>query len=163
MGRKSEQLQIRVTAGQKAMLKRRAQASGLDLSSYVLSRALPAEAERFAAIVRSVQNDARRSYALAELNDFLVAAAPDTFAESMDVVPSPAMSAYVRNYVAAMVEQAAHQKGVDPPGWTHNIEPLAEPHFVTTLTSLRPHLLRAAPVPFKRRNIFVDAAVGARI
>jgi hypothetical protein len=41
--------------------------------------------------------------------------------------------------------------------------PLAEPYFATSLKSLREHLLVAAPIPFKRRNIFVDASVGARV
>jgi hypothetical protein len=62
-----------------------------------------------------------------------------------------------------MVEQAAHQQDVVPPAWVRDVEPLDEPHFAVPLSSLRLHLLRAAPVPFKRRNIFVDSAVGDRV
>ncbi len=69
----------------------------------------------------------------------------------------------MRNYVAAMVEQAAHMKRVRPPAWTARVEPLETPWFATSLESLRLHLLRASPVPFKRRNLFVDSAVGARV
>ncbi len=39
---KSHQLQIRVSAGQKAALRRQARRAGLDMSTYVLARALPA-------------------------------------------------------------------------------------------------------------------------
>ena len=62
-----------------------------------------------------------------------------------------------------MVEQAAAQKGVTPPPWLREIEPLVEPHFATPLAGLRLHLLRASPVPFRRRNIFVDTGVGGRV
>lgn len=62
-----------------------------------------------------------------------------------------------------MVEQAAHKKSLAPPDWVRDIEPLSVPWFATPLSSLRMHLLRAAPVPFKRRNLFVDAAVGGRV
>jgi hypothetical protein len=43
------------------------------------------------------------------------------------------------------------------------VAPLEEPHFGAPLQSLRLHLLAASPVAFKRRNIFVDAAVGDRV
>jgi hypothetical protein len=62
-----------------------------------------------------------------------------------------------------MVEQAAHLKGVSSPVWTTTIPPLDAPRFATTLTSLRPYLLAASPVSFKRRNIFVDASIGGRV
>lgn len=74
-----------------------------------------------------------------------------------------ALSPFLQNYVAAMVEQAAHKKSLAPPDWVRDIEPLSVPWFATPLSSLRMHLLRAAPVPFKRRNLFVDAAVGGRV
>jgi hypothetical protein len=60
-----------------------------------------------------------------------------------------------------MVELAAHQKGVVPPAWVREVPPLDEPHFATPLEGLR--LLRASPVPFKRRNIFIDSSVGDRV
>jgi hypothetical protein len=69
----------------------------------------------------------------------------------------------MQNYVAAMVEQAAAQRKRSAPAWTRNVVPLDEPWFATRLRGLRLHLLRASPVPFKRRNIFIDAGVGARV
>ena len=63
----SEQLQIRVTARQKATLKRLAAAAGQDVSAYVLSRALPEKRLEFASLLRSLEDEADRRYALAEL------------------------------------------------------------------------------------------------
>ena len=62
-----------------------------------------------------------------------------------------------------MFDQAATTKGVLTPSWTRDVVPLDEPYFATPLESVRPYLLRVAPVPFKRRNLFVDAAIGARV
>jgi hypothetical protein len=61
-----------------------------------------------------------------------------------------------------MVEQACARKGEEHPEWTSAVSPLDRPRFVVELESLRPHLLRASPVPFKRRNIFIDATIGDR-
>jgi hypothetical protein len=164
MAGKTAQLQIRVTPQQKAALKRRAAALGLDVSGYVLSRLVPPLSERFAAILRALESDdGDDRYALAELNDLLHRLSALEFAESVSVAPSRVMSPYLRNYVAAMVEQAAFQKDVAPPSWVRDIAPLVEPRFATPLRGLRTHLLVSAPVPFKRRNIFVDSGVGARV
>jgi len=162
MSAKSAQLQIRVTPRQKAALKRHASAAGLDVSSYVLARVLPVESDRFAVIVRSIANAAEHRFALAELNDFLHACAPIAFSEAVARANVGELSPFLQNYVAAMVEQAAGQKHAPPPSWVRDVLPLDDPHFATPLRSLRMHLLRSAPVSFKRRNIFVDAAVGDR-
>ncbi|MEA3247634.1 MAG: DUF1778 domain-containing protein, partial [Gemmatimonadota bacterium] len=163
MTAKSSQLQIRVTPRQKSALKQRAALAGLDVSAFVLSRALPPESARFADLLRALRNEERARFVLAELNDFLETCAPATFADAVahaDVAPLPARTA---NYVAAMVEMAAHRKGVAPPEWTAGVPPLDEPWFGTSLTRLRPHLLAASPAPFRRRNIFVDATIGDRV
>jgi len=73
------------------------------------------------------------------------------------------LSPLLGNYVAAMVEQAAAQKNVLPPKWVRDVAPLDQPFFASELASLRLHLLCSSPVPFKRRNIFVDSSIGARI
>jgi uncharacterized protein (DUF1778 family) len=161
---KSEYLQIRVTPAQKSLLKRRAAAAGLDVSSYVLSRALPTAQSRFEELVRGLAEASTETrYILAELNDHLAATGS---AGLMGVVADTEMSRltpFLQNYVAAMVEHAAWQKGVRPPPWTADVVPLDEPHFAAPLKGLRLHLLKCAPVAYKRRNIFVDAAVGARV
>jgi uncharacterized protein (DUF1778 family) len=163
MPAKTEQLQIRVTPQQKMALKRLADAAGRDVSSYVLSRLVPPEQDRFADVLRALETEADRRFALAELNDFLHACPPIVFREAVGRADLGDLSPYLQNYVAAMVEQAADQKHLAPPAWVGDIAPLDAPHFATRMKSLRLHLLQAAPVPFKRRNIFVDAGVGARI
>lgn len=160
---KTEQLQIRVTANEKAALKRLARRSGQDVSSYVLSRALPKPRLQFQEVVEAVADDDERRYALAELNDLLTKWTAGELADAIGDAPSLPRSPYWRNYVAAMVEQAAHQKSIAAPRWLAEIESLAEPHFAVPLANLRLHLLRVSPVPFRRRNIFVDSAVGDRV
>lgn len=167
MSVKGEQLQIRVTSRQKATLKVRAVAAGLDVSSYVLACALPPHDERFAEILHALTDTANHRVALAALNDFLTACPPIAYyaavrqtAWTMRLLTT--LSPFLQNYVAAMVEQAAHQKDVPPPEWVRDIASLDEPWFATRLRSLRQHLLAAAPVAFKRRNLFVDSTIGDR-
>jgi hypothetical protein len=163
MNVKSQQLQIRVTPRQKAALKRSAAAAGLDVSTWVLARVLPSEIDRFRDLLRSLEVDANRRFALAELNDFLLAVAPIEFSNALSGASVRKLSPMLQNYVAAMVELAASQKKLPPPSWVREIAPLEQPHFATSLKSLRPYLLRVSPIPFKRRNIFVDASIGARV
>lgn len=160
---KSQHLQIRVTPEQKAALKRQARRSGTDVSTFVLTRALPPAANRFAELLAALGREDESRFALAELNDLLTALAP---AELRVVVADGdlrGLSPYLQNYVAAMVEQAAYRSRVAPPAWVNDVEPLTEPRFATSLPSLRLHLLSSAPVPFRRRNVFVDSAVGDRV
>jgi uncharacterized protein (DUF1778 family) len=163
MATKSQYLQIRVTPRQKTMLKRLAAAAGQEVSSYVLSRALPAARLRFEELVALLSDGADHRYVLAELNDLLSALAPAELADAIAQADTARLSPLLRNYVAAMVEQASHRAHLPPPSWTTLIEPLDVPWFAAPLAGLRPHLLRASPVPFKRRNLFVDASVGDRV
>lgn len=163
MATKSRQLQIRITPAQQRALKRLSRRADMDVSTYVLARALPAAAARFEEILHSLRRDAGHRFALADLNDFLDALAPAQFGDAVAAAPLEGLAPLLRNYVAAMVEQAAHRKGEPSPSWVRDVAPLEEPYFAVPFRRLRPHLLRAAPVPFKRRNIFVDAAVGDRV
>lgn len=104
--------------------------------------------------------DVKPGYILAELNDVLTAAAGDQF----DFLEAPQIQdPYLANYVAAMVELAAHIRGVVPPAWTSGIQPLSQPVFAVPWQSLRAHLLLESPVPFRRRNIFINASIGGRV
>lgn len=162
-GVKTQQLQIRVTPEQKAALARLARRAGQDVSSFVLSRVLPLAAHRFGELLHALRDADRAPFALAELNDLLTDLAPRELAELAAGAEIRGLSPYLRNYVAAMVELAAHRKGIPPPGWVREVEPLGKPHFATPLAGLRLHLLQASPVPFRRRNLFVDASVGDRV
>jgi hypothetical protein len=163
MATKSRQLQIRVTDAQKTRVRRLAKAAGQEISAYVLSRVLPAESARFAELIRGLRQAADRRFWLAELNGFLTGLAPVEFPEAVARADLAGLSPLDRNYVAALVEQAAARNRVAPPEWVAEVPPLVEPYFATTLRSLRPHLLRAAPVAFKRRNLFVDTGLGGRV
>jgi uncharacterized protein (DUF1778 family) len=163
MTTKSEYLQIRVTPRQKSELKRRAHREGRDVSSYVLTRALPPLQDRFAEILRNLSSDESPRFALAELNDFLTVLVPMELPEAAGAPELDDLSPFLRNYVAAMVEVAAGRLRIPPPSWTASVEALDRPWFATPLQGLRLHLLASAPIPFRRRNLFVDATVGDRI
>lgn len=163
MAGRTTYIQIRVTPEEKATLRRLAQSSGQDLSGYVLSRALPASQLRFHEILRLLGDEAGARYALAELNDLLSSLAPAELPDVIQHADVSALSTYLMNYVAAMVEHACGLKRVSTPSWIQSVPPLEAPHFASPLKSHRLHLLRASPVPFKKRNIFVDASVGARV
>lgn len=163
MARRSQQIQIRVTPGEKTTLKRLARRAGQDLSSYCRGRTLPGRQAIFDQILCLLRKEEDWRFALAELNDFLSRLAPMQMEEAVQYADLRGLSPLAQNYVAAMVEQAAHQKGVEAPAWTNDVPPLEEPFFGTPFRSLRPYLLKAAPVAFKRRNIFVDAGVGDRV
>jgi uncharacterized protein (DUF1778 family) len=163
MAPRNAQLQIRVTPQQKTLLRQRARAAGLGMSAYVLARALESHADRFAPLVRALASTEDARPVLAELHDLLAQLTPAEFEPVTGAAHIAGLSPYLANYVAAMTEHTAHLKRVDAPAWTRTVPPLDVPHFVTPLRSLRTHLLRNAPVPFKRRNIFVDSSVGARV
>lgn len=163
MARKSDQLQIRVTPREKAALKKAAAAAGQDVSQYVLARALPHARARFAELLALLESGSDHRYVLAELNDLLSAQSAGELRDAVTVAPPERLPAFLKNYIAAMVEQASHSKRVSPPEWTRSIIPLDAPYFAVPLEGLRLHLLRASPVPFKRRNIFIDSALGARV
>jgi hypothetical protein len=160
---KTEQLQIRVTAGEKASLRALAARAGMDVSAFVLSRVLPDVQREFVALLSHLADAGRRRYALAELNDLLTdISAADLPRACATPVGLDALDEVTQNYVAAMVEEAAGHLGVEPPFWTAEIEPLRVPWFPEGTSLLRPWLLMASPVPFRRRNIFIESSLGTR-
>jgi uncharacterized protein (DUF1778 family) len=162
---KTEQLQIRLAAAEKAAIQRAAARAGMDMSAWVLAKLLPHGSRLFHTLSQALaaaDSDECR-YVLAELNDFLSGLAPREFAAAVAERPAQPLDLYLANYLAAMIETAAHRLGVDPPAWTAEIAALEEPVFGTTLQGLRLHLLLNAPPPFRRRNIFVDSSIGDRV
>ncbi len=163
MSTKTSQLQIRISPEQKDRLKALAAQADRDVSQYVLGRVFPARSGRLQDILHTLERKADCRFELAELNDFLSDLGPSEFTASVESVDLVELSPFARNYVCALAEQAARIRGLTPPAWTKAVEPLAEPYFAAPLLSLRPHLLRVSPVPFRRRQLFVDSALGDRV
>ncbi|MBI5601264.1 MAG: DUF1778 domain-containing protein [Gemmatimonadetes bacterium] len=163
MATKTQLLQVRVTAEQKEALARAAREAGVDVSSFVLARTLPPATDRFRELVEALRRDEDRRFLLADLNDLLTSLPAGAFVDAVARAELRAHSALTANYIAAMVEHAAARHHVDPPAWTRNVEALELPYFASDLRSLRPWLLTASLVVFKRRNIFVDSTVGDRV
>lgn len=114
----------------------------------------------FLRLAGEIASAGKISFPLAELNDLLTAAP----GEEIQQLPVPSIAdPYRLNYVTAMVEMAAHRAGVVPPVWTSTVEPLSTPVFIDPSLNLRAHLLTASPPPFRRRNIFIDSSIGARV
>ncbi len=119
---------------------------------------------QFARHLEALREDDQPGFTLAELNDLLSGLTSEDLSVAVEHANLTGLTPYLQNYVAAMVELAAHRRCVPPPAWVRGVEPLErEPHFATPLAGLRLHLLRSAPVPFKRRNIFIDSSIGDRV
>jgi hypothetical protein len=159
---KTSHLQLRLSGEEKAAIRRAARRAGLDMSAYVLRRVLSVPVEEFSARMKACSGPAP-AYALAELNSLLAGFTAGELAAAVAAAPSLTLPPFLANYLAAMVEVACAQHGVALPAWVRAIVPLAEPVFGSELLSLRLHLLTHSPAPFRRRNIFIDATVGARV
>ncbi len=127
------------------------------------ARAIPPARQRFLAISFDIANAETPSFSFAEMLDLLDELSPEDFSRAVENPPDVAFDDYWSNYLAATIEQAASRKGIAPPSWVAAIPPLAQPVFGSTLMSLRLHLLIHSPAAFCSRNIFIDAAVGARV
>lgn len=159
---KSAQLQIRVSPVQKIAIQRAAQAAGMDMSSYVLTLLLPDLRAEFQSHVKACR-DLDTRFALAELNTFLSRLTQSELRTAVAMTLPIGLTQYLANYIAAMVEHTCALRKTHPPDWARCIDPLTEPFFASELQSLRLHLLTHAPAAFRRRNLFVDASVGAQI
>lgn len=160
---KDTHLQIRVSPTEKAMIARAAKRSGMSMSAWLLSRVLPSQQTKFQQLVTTLQINEHERNSYAELNDLLTDLSPALFSEVLEYKPGQKLSSFAWNYLTAMIELAAAQKGIAPPAWTRDIKPLARPYFGTTLGSLRLHLLIHSPAVFRHRNIFIDATLGDRV
>jgi hypothetical protein len=160
---KTSQMQIRVSAQQKAAIRRAARRAGMDMSSYVLSRTLSTAAAQFQVCVENCARSGAPSFALAEVNALLAGLTSAELSDAIAEPPKETMSPFLANYIAAMVEYACVRRAVRMPAWLRDVAPLAAPVFGSQLQSLRLHLLRHSPPPFRRRNIFIDATVGDQV
>jgi uncharacterized protein (DUF1778 family) len=160
---KTGQLQIRVSRAQKLAIQRQARKARMSMSEWILRTLLPSAQASFQTLVSELAATAQTSYAFAELLDFLAPLEAEAFEAAVAEPPAAALDPYWQNYLAATVEQAAAKKQAKVPAWTREIPPLAEPHFGSSLASLRLHLLLNSPPPFVARNLFIDANVGDRV
>ena len=161
---KTDQLQIRVSAQDKARIRALAESAGMDVSKWVLQQVLPPLEREFQALCRElVSRPDARSFTFAGLQDWFNRLTGDELARAVHHAPEARLPPFEANYVAATVEHAAAIKGVDPPRWTATVEPLATPWFASALKTLRLHLLTHSPPPFRRRNLFIDSSVGQRV
>ncbi|MBI4236994.1 MAG: hypothetical protein HY696_01085 [Deltaproteobacteria bacterium] len=160
---KNTWMQIRVDPQQKTAIRALAKRAGMDMSAWVLSQLLPPRPQQWSQRLRALETAADARFALAAINDYLTALPASAFASALATAQPRGVSPYLANYVAAMVECAAHRCGVVPPPWVADIAPLAQPVFGTDLLSVRPLLLVSAPPPFRNRNIFIDATIGDRV
>ncbi len=163
---KTEQLQIRVSPEAKAAIKKRAEAANMDMSEWILAALFPQASREFQQLVSEVSKQGQSSnrfYAFAALSDFLHGLDPGQLNQAISEQPVTVLNEFGYNYIAAMVELACHQKKISPPTWIQNAKGLSEPYFGSSLLSLRLYLLKNAPIPFKKRNIFIDSSVGDRL
>lgn len=161
---KSAQLQIRVSPEQKQLIRSKAERAGEDVSQWVLQRLLPKCADELQTMINELGRTAREhSYVLAEIHDFLVAQDTAQLEQAFDTLALSELEPLESNYVAAMIETACANRNISPPAWLGKVAPLADPWFATRLKSLRVHLLTASPPAFRRRNMYVDSTLGARV
>jgi uncharacterized protein (DUF1778 family) len=162
MGSRDNQLQIRVSAAQKEAIRAAAARAGVGMSEWVLSRALPAPAAQLMSLARRA-DDGDSHAPWAEIIEVLQRLTGVDFQTTVSGLGTAGLSPFTANYLAALVEMTAAQVGRPAPAWTRSVAPLPTPWFGTRLRGLREHLLVHAPIPFRRRNIFVDAGVGDRV
>ena len=161
---KTHQLQIRISAEEKTLIRARAASAGMDVSKWVLQQVLPPVERDFQALCGELASrpDAR-SFTFAELQDWFNRLTGSEFVRAVRYAPEARLPPFEANYLAAMVEHAAAIKGVNPPRWTVTVEALDTPWFASSLKSLRLYLLTHSPPPFRRRNLFIDSSVEQRV
>lgn len=161
--RKTEQLQIRVSRSQKRAIKKLAQRAHMNMSDWVLAKALPTAQMRFQDLLEEMATSEKPSFAFAELLELIGPMGAGEFESAVSALPEVALDPYWENYLAATVEHAAGMKHAKAPGWTREVIPLEEPVFGSSLESLKLHLLVNSPPAFIARNIFIDSSVGDRV
>ncbi len=161
---KTHQLQIRISAEDKARISARAARAGMDVSKWVLQQALPPAERKFQALCLELATrpDAR-SFMIAEFQDWFTRLTASEYMRAVRHAPEARLAPFEANYLAAMVEQAAAIHGISPPRWTGAVKALDTPWFASSLKSLRLWLLTQSPPPFRRRNLFIDSGVGQRV
>lgn len=161
---KTSQLQIRIDADEKAVIRQRAENAGMDVSKWVLRHLFPPAEEHFQMLCNELaEKSTECAYILAEIHDFFNRLEPWEFPLAVQHPPIAQLAPFEANYLAAMLEYAAPGKTVSLPSWVQQVEPLEMPWFASSLISLRLYLLTHSPPAFRRRNLFVDSSIGSRV
>lgn len=160
---KTSQLQIRISPQEKELVIKAAKREGFDVSTWVLKKLLNANQEFFFGLVKKLSSEKDPRYLLSELNNFINNLSPKESELVFKTKPEGKLSAYLSNYLAAMIEHAAIKKNFSIPKWTQEIKALKVAHFETTLETLRLYLLINSPVSFRKRGIFLDSTIGDQV
>jgi hypothetical protein len=160
MSGRTSQLQIRVTPEEKVALKKLAARAGQNVSTYVLSRALPAKDPDLTRVLEQLGQGLDPRDGLAELVRLLAELGPEAGGDALGDVRHGGLTPLAQNLIAAIAEDVAHATGGAPPDWAAGIPPLSRPQFRWPLVSLRPHQLRRTRLALRRRNVF-DTSVPA--
>lgn len=104
-----------------------------------------------------------QSLTLAEIHDFLQRCSGRNLHRTVQSADLAGLDPWASNYLAAMVEHACERRRVPVPDWPQDIPPLTTPWFASRLESLRLHLLTSSPPASRRRNLFVDSTLGAKV
>lgn len=142
-----------------------AKTKGKSVSEFVLERIFrgTSSLERFSDIVRTLDEAGLERNSLAELNDLLSTIPVADLKSILEAPRHLGASSLVRAYVASMLEQACELKTARIPPWLFRVPALPSPWFASTLGSLRMHLLLSSPPSFRKRNLFIDSSLGARV
>jgi hypothetical protein len=160
---RTSQLQIRVTPEEKAAIEQAARRAGLRMSAYVLRKALPDRARQWSEQLRDILGADGSRTALANFSNWLAGLSAGELRTALDAALPDGLRAETANTIAAMVEHVCALHGTPAPQWTQAVLPLGKPHFASGLSSLRLYLLTNSPAAFRRRNLFVDTAVGGQV
>lgn len=148
---------------EKQWIQKKAKELDLDMSVWVKQLLFSQKNQTYMNLMDAISNSKFSKEALAHFNDFLDRLPAKDFVETVMEIPGIFKDTFHGNYIAAMVEMAAHQKKVAPPSWTKKYTGMEEPYFASSFENLRFHLLVSSPIPFRKRNIFIDSTIGDRI
>lgn len=161
---KSEYLQIRISPLVKKRIQKEADKTKMGMSEWILLKLFPPAVWQFRELIQNLGRSSKKSLVYAEINHFLKYLSSPELEQICSQAPTLTyLSPLEQNYLAAMVEVSCSLKGVRMPSWTGEIKPLPTPYWGSSLESLRLYLLVHSPVPFKKRNIFIDSTIGDSI
>lgn len=118
MEKKTAQLQIRVTPRQKALIRQQAQAHGMDMTQWILTRSLPSRQETLHTVLAALaQGEQEPDLLFGDIFNLLKDLSAPEFSLTLARPPDIPLKDDHSDLLQAMVELAARQKGCLPPRW----------------------------------------------